>query len=190
MIRKSRAVLAAATVAAAAAVAAPAGAAGPPTPLDAQKWSFQDNLTWADYKPIPGPDYSDASIQPTVKKWKVALIMVDYPDRQFTISQPAGSTVFGTPSVGTSGVPREQVPQFYSEFFNKPSALNNGQTLNRYWMEDSFGKYGVELVPYGPYRMPEPSYQYHISRFNDPTADCPENPPCDASQGNLYFQTV
>ena len=189
MIRKSRAVLAVATVAAAV-VAAPAFAAGPPAALDAQNWSFQDNLTWSDYKPIPGPDYSDASIQPSVKKWKVALILVDYPDRPFTISEPAGSTVFGTPSVGTSGVPREQVPQFYADFLNKPSVLNNRQTLNRYWMEDSFGKYGVDLVPYGPYRMPQASYKYHISRFNDATADCPLNPPCDTSSGNLYFNTV
>ena len=65
------------------------------------------------------------------------------------------------------------MPQFYADFLNKPSALNNNQTLNRYWMENSFGKYGVELVPFGPYRLPEASYQYHISRFNDATADCP-----------------
>ena len=45
---------------------APARAAGPPAPVDPQNWSFQDNLTWSDYKPLPGPDYSDASIQPTV----------------------------------------------------------------------------------------------------------------------------
>ena len=34
---------------------------GPPAPLDPQNWSFQDNLTWTDYKPLPGPDYSDPS---------------------------------------------------------------------------------------------------------------------------------
>ncbi len=68
LISKSRAVLAAATVTAAI-VAAPASAA-PPAPIDPQNWSFQDNLTWTDYKPIPGPDYSDPNIQPTVKKWR------------------------------------------------------------------------------------------------------------------------
>ena len=87
MIKK--AVLAAA-VAAATVVAATPAIAAPPAPLDEQNWSFQDNLTWADYKKLPGPDYSDPSIQPTVDKWRVALIMVDYPDRPFTISQPAG----------------------------------------------------------------------------------------------------
>ena len=125
MIKK--AVLAAA-VAAATVVAATPATAAPPAPLDPQNWSFQDNLTWADYKKLPGPDYSDPSIQPTVEKWRVALIMVDYPDRPFTISQPAGSTIFGTPSAVAHSVPREQVPQFYGDFFNKPSALNNYQT--------------------------------------------------------------
>ena len=48
--------------------------------------------------------------------------------------------------------------------------------MNRYWMEDSFGRYGVELVPYGPYRLPAERYQYHIANIQNTTADCP-NPP-------------
>ncbi len=172
MIRRSRAVFAAATVAAAV-VAGPAVAAGPPAPLDPQNWTFQDNLTWADYKPIPGVDYSDPTIQPSVKKWRVALILADYDDRPFTISQPAGGTIFGTPTAQAHSVPRAQVPQFYVDFLNKPQALNNFQTMNRYWMEDSFGRYGVELVPFGPYRMPLKAYQYHIGNFQNVTADCP-----------------
>ena len=170
----------------AAIVAAPASAA-PPAPLDRQNWSFQDNLTWADYKPIPGPDYSDPNIQPTVDKWRVALILFDYPDRPFTISQPAGATIYGTPSALAHSVPREQVAQFYGDFFNKPQPLNNFQTINRYWMENSYGKYGVELVPFGPYQLPKKAYQYHIGNFQT-AADCP-NPqrttppaePCDSN---------
>src|SRR5262245_14611901 len=189
-MRSSRAVLAIALAASAVVATESASAAGPPAPIDPQNWSFQDNLTWSDYKPIPGPDYSDPSIAPTVRKWRVALILADYPDRPFTVTLPAGGTVFGTPTAMAHSIPREQVPQFYADFLNKPSALNNGQTLNRYWMEDSFGKYGVELVPYGPYRMADPSYQYHISRFNDINADCPENPPCGDANGNTYFNAV
>jgi M6 family metalloprotease-like protein len=150
-----------------------AASAAPPQPIDPQNWSFQDNLTWSDYKPIPGTDYSDPSIQPTVKKWRVALILVDYDDRPFTISQPAGGTVFGTPTTAAHSVPREQVPQFYADFLNKPQPLNNFQTMNRYWMENSFGKYGVELVPFGPYRMPLKAYQYHIQNFQNIAEDCP-----------------
>jgi M6 family metalloprotease-like protein len=91
--------------------------------------------------------------------------MADFPDREFIVSQPAGSTIWGTPTANAHSIPREQVPQFYADFLNKPSTLNNFQTMNRYWMEDSFGKYGVELVPIGPYRMPGRAYQYFISAY-------------------------
>src|SRR6187200_1553358 len=81
-------------------LAAPAVAhgQGAPAPIDPQKWSWQDELTWNDYKPLPGPDYSDPSIQPTVKKWKVALVVTDFPGTPYSITQPQGSTVFGTPT--------------------------------------------------------------------------------------------
>jgi M6 family metalloprotease-like protein len=167
---------------------------GPP-PLDPQNWSFQDNLTWADYKPIPGPDYSDPNIEPSVRKWRVALVLLDYPDRPFTITQPPGGTVFGTPTALAHSIPREQVPQFYADFLNKPQPLNNFQTMNRYWMEDSYGRYGVELVPFGPYRLPLNSYQYHINQFNNTTQDCPSpggatpNPtPCNGNFANAARQ--
>jgi M6 family metalloprotease-like protein len=191
-MRSTRAVFATALAAACVAAATDsASAAGPPAPIDPQNWSFQDNLTWTDYKPVPGPNYSDPSIQPTVRKWRVALILADYPDRPFTITQPAGGTVFGNPTVSAHSIPREQVPQFYADFLNKPSALNNFQTMNRYWMEDSFGQYGVEVVAFGPYRLPGQSYQYHINQFNNTTQDCPNpafpatNPtPCNRNFGN------
>ncbi|MBE2317594.1 immune inhibitor A [Solirubrobacter sp. CPCC 204708] len=178
MIKKA---MLAAAVAAATVVAASPATAAPPAPLDPQKWSFQDNLTWADYKPLPGPNYADPSIQPTVKKWRVALLMFDYPDKSFTISEPAGSTIYGTPSALAHSIPRAEVPKFYGDFFNTPSALNNFQTINRYWMENSYGKYGVELVPFGPFKLPKKSYQYHLgSGFQQP-ADCP-NPTNDPAE--------
>src|SRR4051794_1210214 len=103
----------AAGLAAVLALGAPAVAsAGAPAPIDPQNWTFQDNLTWNDYKPLPGTDYSDPSRQPTVKKWKVALVVTDFSDKPFYLSQPAGSTVFGTPSVEANSVPRDQVPAF------------------------------------------------------------------------------
>ena len=167
-------VLHAAGVAALLALATPAvaAAAGPPAPIDAQNWSFQDNLTWSDYKPLPGQDYSNPDVQPTVKKWKVALVVTDFPDKGFTVSQPAGATVFGTPTTEAHDIPRADVPAFYRDFLNKPQALNHFQTMNRSWMEDSFGKYGVQLDAFGPYRMPARSYQY----FHDYTtaAHCPD----------------
>ena len=160
-----RAVLAAAGVAAAGFGAGETATAAPPAPLDPQNWSFQDNLTWNDYKKLPGPDYSDPSIQPTVKKWKVAIVLADFKDRPFIVTQPAGSTIWGTPTATANNVPRAAVPQFYADFLNKPSAANNFQTMNRYWMEDSFGKYGVELTPFGPYKLDHNAYEYFISAY-------------------------
>ena len=145
----------AAGVAALLALGTPAVAsAGAPAPIDPQAWSFQDNLTWSDYHALPGTDYSDPAIAPTVKKWKVALVVTDFPDKPFYLSQPAGSTIFGTPTAQANNIPRADVPNFLRDFLNKPSALNHNQTMNRYWMEDSFGKYGVQLDAFGPYRMP------------------------------------
>ena len=46
------------------------------------------------------------------------------------------------------------MPAFYRDFLNKPQPLNHFQTMNRYWMEDSQGKYGVQLDAFGPYRLP------------------------------------
>ena len=66
------------------------------------------------------------------------------------------------------------MPQFYADFLNKPSPLNNFQTMNRYWMEDSFGQYGVEVVPFGPYRMPLKAYQYHIGELPERGRRLPE----------------
>src|SRR5262245_9849918 len=170
-------------IAAAAIAGSPARAAGP-APLDPQNWSFQDNLTWSDYKPLPGPDYSDPSIQPTVKKWKVALVLTDFPDKPYTITQAAGSTAFGTPSVEANTIPRDQVPAFYRDFLNNPQTFKYFQTMNLYCMEDSFGNYGVQLDAYGVYQLPGQSYQYFMQDFNatpNTTLHCPNRvtTPCN-----------
>src|SRR4051795_12484590 len=89
----------------------------------------------------------------------------------------------GTPTAEANNVPRDQVPSFLRDFLNKPQALNHFQTMNRYWMEDSFGKYGVQLDAFGPYRMPGRSYQYFMTEFggNANLAHCPDsaNYPCN-----------
>src|SRR4051812_28546470 len=145
----------AAVVAALVALAMPAAAMAAdtaPAPIDPQNWSWQDELTWNDYKKLPGPDYSDPSIEPTVKKWKVALVLTDFDGTDFSITKPQGGTVFGTPTAEAHDIARADVPAFYRDFLNKPQALNHAQTMNRYWMEDSHGKYGVQLDSFGPYR--------------------------------------
>jgi M6 family metalloprotease-like protein len=187
-MRGTRAAIAAALVVLAVPAAALAADTAP-APIDPQKWSWQDELTWNDYKKLPGPDYSDPSIQPTVKKWKVALVVTDFQDKTFTISQPQGGTVFGTPTAEGNNIPREQVPAYYRDHLNTPSATNHFQTMNRYWMEDSFGKYGVQLDAFGPYKLPGNSYQYFMTEFGGTAnlAHCPALTP--ARPCTLSFRT-
>ncbi|MBW3552207.1 MAG: hypothetical protein KY466_01785 [Gemmatimonadetes bacterium] len=59
-----------------------------------------------------------------------------------------------------------EVPRFYANFFLKPSAINHGQTINGYWMEQSRGKFRVTVLePFGPYRMPKPLWEYGLNEF-------------------------
>ena len=99
-------------------------------------------------RPRTGPTRpSRARSAPSRARWCCSTI----PNQPFVVTQPKGSTVFGNPSAEASGVPRDQVAQFYEDFLNTPNALNRGHTMHEYWMEDSGGRYGVELTAFGPY---------------------------------------
>ncbi|RKQ91500.1 M6 family metalloprotease-like protein [Solirubrobacter pauli] len=128
---------------------------------------------WDGYTPIPGPNYADPSVRPSVKQWKVAIVLADFPDREFIVSQSESSTIWGTPTVEAHGIPRAEVPRFYADFLNRPQPLNRYQTINRYWMENSYGRYGVELVPFGPYRLPHRAYQYFLRQHTRLADSCP-----------------
>src|SRR5262245_2556100 len=78
-------------------------------PLDKQVVQDQYDMSWGDYKPIPNTDYANPAVQPTVKKWKVAIVLGDFQNRDFYVTQPAGSTVFGNPTAQAHDIPRAQV---------------------------------------------------------------------------------
>lgn len=139
---------------------------------------------WDDYTPIPGPNYADPGVQPSVKRWKVAIVLADFPDRGFIVSQSESSTIWGTPTVEAHGIPRAEVPRFYADFLNRPQPLNRFQTINRYWMENSYGRYGVELVPFGPYRLPRRAYQYFLRQHSRLADSCP-TPALTPCNGNF-----
>jgi hypothetical protein len=133
-------------------------------PIDPQVVTQAADQDWDDYHPIPtGPDYSDPGILPTNTRWDVGLVLTDFPDTPFTITQPAESNVFGNPNSLGHDIPRANVPAFYVDWLNSASAANNYQTMNRYWMEDSFGRYGVNLVGYGPYQLFGDQNEYFIN---------------------------
>jgi hypothetical protein len=101
-----------------------------PQPIDPQNWKNPDNMTWLDYRKPPGTSWADPNVSGSVRTFKGALVLLDYPNQPFVVTQPQGSTVFGNPSAEASGVPREQVAQFYGDFLNKPGQLNRGHTLH------------------------------------------------------------
>src|SRR5690348_13134371 len=98
---------------------------GFPPPLDRQRVQDQEEMTWSDYHPIPGARWSDPALSASKKSFKIALLAVDFPDQPFVVTLPKHSDLFGNPQIDP--VPREKVPQFYADFYNKPSALNHGQ---------------------------------------------------------------
>jgi M6 family metalloprotease-like protein len=154
---------------------APAPGAFPP-PVDPQAWQDQDDMTWADYRPIPGTSWGDRSRRPE-RAIRVALVAIDFEDQPFVVTLPKQSDPFGNPQVDP--VPREEVPAFYASFWGTPGPLNHGHTIHEYWMEQSRGKVGIpQIDPYGPYRMPRRLFEYGLNEYNQRTG-CPAGFTCD-----------
>ncbi len=179
-----------ALVVAAALSAGPAVAQGPPDavnhpllqPLDAQAWVDQAELTWDAYKPIrPDSWKSAATSQGSQNQYKTAIILVDYSDQPFLITQAPGTHPFGNPQPGWTPVPQDQVADWMNDYYAVPNEFNGGQTLHAYWMEDSAGKIGVDVTVFGPYRMPGKQFEYGIaSDFNNPVNQyCPQGHTCN-----------
>ncbi len=134
-----------------------------PVPIDPQSVQDQDDMTWDDYRPIPGIDWADPGHVPE-RGFRIALVAIDFPDQPFVITLPRGSDPFGNPQIDP--IPREDVPRFYADFWITPSAINHGQTINGYWMEQSRGAFGItDIDAYGPYRMPRPLWEYGLSEW-------------------------
>lgn len=132
-------------------------------PIDPQRVQDQDNMTWADYRPIPGRNWADPALKPE-RGFKLAVVAIDFPDQPFVITLPKGSDPFGNPQIDP--IARGDVPRFYADFFVKPGEVNHGQTINGYWMEQSRGKFGItEVAWFGPYRMPQPLWHYGLNEF-------------------------
>ncbi len=132
-------------------------------PLDPQVVQDQDDMTWEDYRPIPGRTWSDPSLVPE-RGFRLAVVAIDFPDQPFVITLPKGSDPFGNPQIDP--IAREDVPEFYADFFMTPGEINHGQTINGYWMEQSRGRFGItEVDAYGPYRMPKPRWEYGLNEY-------------------------
>src|SRR3954451_18760811 len=126
------------------------GLATAPTPLDPQSWVLPADMSWRDYRPIPGFNWADDQRQ-TPKKLRAALILGDFPDRQFLVTRPKGSGVIGNP-IGAGGVPPAKAGDFYRDLLNTPQALNHRHTINEYWLPDSYSLGGVDTDAMWAYR--------------------------------------
>jgi len=51
------------------------------------------------------------------------------------ITLKKNSDLFDNPQI--QAVPRDRVPQFYADFYNKPSPVNQGHTINGYAVKTS-----------------------------------------------------
>jgi M6 family metalloprotease-like protein len=149
-----------------------------PRPIDPQSYELPDTMTWDDYKAIPNTQWNDPAKKGSIKNFKGALVLVDYPNVSFVISRPKNSTIYGNPTT-VSDVPRAQVPGFYKDFLNTPSDLNRGHTINEYWMEDSGGRYGIDLGAFGPYQMPGKSWEYGVESSFQGSMGCPAGDTCN-----------
>jgi hypothetical protein len=158
--------------------AAPDPASGPFKVVDPQNWENPDDMTTADFKAPPGTDWANPSTRGSVRNFNIALVTLDYPDEPFVITQKARSTVFGNPQPSVSGLSKDAVPGFYRDLLNKPQTLNGGHTMHEYWMEDSGGRYGVDLTSFGVYTLPSKSYQYGITNDMNPGM-CPPGDTCN-----------
>ena len=61
-----------------------------PPPIDPQQVQDQDDMTWADYRPIPGVDWTDPKHKPE-RTIRIALVVADFEDQPFVITLPKHS---------------------------------------------------------------------------------------------------
>lgn len=147
-------------------------------PLDRQRWEDPAHMTWNDYTPIPDTTYADAAIAPTIRPFRAALVLGDFTDQPFLVTQDPHSHPFGNPQNNGADIAPSKVPAFYRDLLNKPSKLNHGHTLNEYWMEDTFGRYSVDLKSFGVYHMPGKMHEYGLADFQG-GAGCPAGDTCN-----------
>lgn len=108
---------------------------------------------------------------------------INYGDPDSIVKDPVVS-ILQYPDVYTNGY--EDLPKFWHDFLNDPDmdavypdtypanhpyagephpfageSLNHGATINGYWLENSYGRWGADLKPYGVYTIPY--FEFEVS---------------------------
>jgi M6 family metalloprotease-like protein len=155
-------------------------------PIDAQNWLDMEDLTWDDYVPVPDehPEFYDGSATGSQSQYRTAIILMEFPDQPFVISQPPESHPFGNPQPGWQPVPPDEVNEWMHDYYAVPNEFNGFRTLSGYWMEDSHGRIGVDVDVFGPYTMPGDLHEYGLGQFNGSVGNqadsvCPAGDTCN-----------
>jgi hypothetical protein len=61
-------------------------------PIDAQNWVDQGELTWADYTQVRPNEWHTDAVPGSDNQFRGAVVLADFTDQPFLISQPAGPT--------------------------------------------------------------------------------------------------
>ena len=133
-----------------------------PEPVDSESWVLPSDMTWDDFRSVPGITWQDVDVEPE-RVLKGALVLADFSDQEFIVTQPVGSDVAGNPQIGD--VANEDLREFWLDYLNTPQPMNNYRTISDYWTENSNGKWKVELDAFGPYRMDHRQFQYGMGEY-------------------------
>jgi M6 family metalloprotease-like protein len=162
---------------------------GLPAPVDPQAWVDQEDLTWDAFTPVPGQPQSwrDGSERGTQNDYTGAVVLLDFADQPFVITQEPEEHPFGNPQPGWEPIARSEVRAWMEEYLNTPNEYNGGQSITGYWMEDSHGKISVDLTAFGPYELPGKLHEYGLADFAPtagPGSRCPLGDVCNKSIRN------
>lgn len=155
-----------------------------PSPVDPQNWVDQEDLTWADYTPVPNfpQGWIDGSVRGSQDDYKGAVVLVDFTDQPFLISQEPEAHPFGNPQPGWEPVAPEDVRAWMQAYLNTPNEFNGQQSINKYWMETSHGRLSVDLTAFGPYTLPGKVHEYGLAGHAPvigPDSRCPLGDVCN-----------
>jgi M6 family metalloprotease-like protein len=158
----------------------------PVVPADPQNWTDQAEMTWDDYVQIRPDEWNSAETsQGSQSQYRTAVILLDFEDQPFLITQEPETHPFGNPQSGWEPVAPEDVGDWFYDYYAVPSDQNGFQTFHSYWMETSHGRIGVDVEVFGPYTLPGKLHEYGYdgqdeSGFNAPRSSfCPQGDTCN-----------
>ncbi|WP_157987462.1 M6 family metalloprotease domain-containing protein [Jiangella endophytica] len=160
----------------------------PIVPVDQQVWKEQADMTWDDYVPVRPEEWNqDTTSQGSESQYRTAVILVEYTDQPFLISQEPESHPFGNPLPPWKPVAHDELNQWFYDYYAVPNEYNEGQTLHGYWMETSHGRIGATVEVFGPYLLPGKLHEYGAQSnapVTGPNSICPAGDSCNKNLRN------